>query len=204
MPMNRSQHLSTATSIASVAGEMSGSPSARRQRLYQSVASCVACATVAARRSGVPWVCAVRGQAGPRQDGEALRWCAPRAPAALGMAGRRTRIVLPRLAADMLREERAREARQRVADLHSERQRLRVRHRATVWAVGACSPRQPSVTVLPSGIPPFCSADHTPLAVPGRGRSASSASEGRGACGLAGVCTRAQVPPAVGSATSQS
>jgi hypothetical protein len=139
MPMNRSQHLSTATSIASVAGEMSGSPSARRQRLYQSVASCVACATVAARRSGVPWVCAVRGQAGPRQDGEALRWCAPRAPAALGMAGRRTRIVLPRLAADMLREERAREARQRVADLHAERQRLRVRHRALATCVGGWS-----------------------------------------------------------------
>ena len=142
MPMNRSQHLSTATSIASVAGEMSGSPSARPQPLYQSVTSSVACATVAAYRSGVPWVRAVRGSRPTADGGEALRWCAPRAPAALGMAGRRTRIVLPRLAADMLREERAREARQRVADLHAKRQRLRVRHRvlAQGWSVGVCSP----------------------------------------------------------------
>jgi hypothetical protein len=39
----------------------------------------------------------------------------------------------------MLREERAREARQRVADLHAERQRLRVRHRALATCVGGWS-----------------------------------------------------------------
>ena len=96
--------MSTATSIASVDGGIPGSPSATRGKISASFVSGSALALTA------------------RQWREELPlWD-------LSARIRRTRVVLPRLGGDVQGEERAGEARQRVAELRSEGQRLRVRH----------------------------------------------------------------------------
>ena len=96
MPMNRSKHLRTATSIANVAGEMPGSPSAR----------CTYSVSRGAVRQQQPSAATAAAEhlEGKKQKEELIR-----------RQKVRTSVVFPRLAGDVLGKQRTRQAGQRVA-----------------------------------------------------------------------------------------